>query len=502
VVAYDNWGLALRNQRKYVDAIEQYRYATAADPNEARAYLEWGIALAEQGRYREAIEITRRIIDFNADYAYAYHNIAHFLWKKADYKLAWRAWEQAIGVYAAGEESARKERNADFFRYYGAVLYEQIGDLKQAEKVLLEGLKIDPNNPEILALVGRVYTERDREPVPERGEDWAASYWEAHHYFARAEEELRRRLQRTTDGGSLQKLGELLLETESYDEARVHLKLASQLDPDDAWRCNDLGVVCSRLEDYHQAADYYSAALKRSPCDLTIWSNLAETHLKLKKPDRAEDEYRKILMIAADHIDSQVGLGEVYTAMADDGDPEFYEVALRHYDHAIELARSRSGSKRVARKELASMFYARGYAAVKAYEAQGALGREALLTGALRDFTICVRTDPEHYKGDRAKQKILDRRKAFTPDWFTRKLAPWFILVPSAMVLVEAQFAYYYRTTRIPVAEYGALTFGALMFFVVGLFLPQIQRLKGPGIELEKSPVNQITTSAGLGIRK
>jgi hypothetical protein len=43
---------------------------------------------------------------------------------------------------------------------------------------------------------------------------------------------------------------------------------------------------------------------------------------------------------------------------------------------------------------------------------------------------------------------------------------------------------------------------GALIFAVVDLFLPQIRKIKGAGIEIEKSSVTQITTSETLGISK
>ncbi|MFZ0390751.1 MAG: tetratricopeptide repeat protein, partial [Calditrichia bacterium] len=49
---------------------------------------------------------------------------------------------------------------------------------------------------------------------------------------------------------------------------------------------------------------------------------------------------------------------------------------------------------------------------------------------------------------------------------------------------------------------YGLLTFGALIFMVAGLYLQEITRLKFGTIELEKSSVDQITTSSTLGITK
>ena len=49
---------------------------------------------------------------------------------------------------------------------------------------------------------------------------------------------------------------------------------------------------------------------------------------------------------------------------------------------------------------------------------------------------------------------------------------------------------------------YAVLTFGALIFMVAGLYLPQILKLKVAGIQLEKSSAEQITTPSALGISK
>jgi hypothetical protein len=55
---------------------------------------------------------------------------------------------------------------------------------------------------------------------------------------------------------------------------------------------------------------------------------------------------------------------------------------------------------------------------------------------------------------------------------------------------------------KIEVGHYAILTFCSLLFMVVGLYLPQILKLKVAGIELEKSSVDQAQARATLGLRK
>jgi len=54
----------------------------------------------------------------------------------------------------------------------------------------------------------------------------------------------------------------------------------------------------------------------------------------------------------------------------------------------------------------------------------------------------------------------------------------------------------------VEVGYYALFTFGPLIFVVAGAYLQQISRLKFAGIEIEKSSVDQISTSTSLGIRR
>ena len=49
---------------------------------------------------------------------------------------------------------------------------------------------------------------------------------------------------------------------------------------------------------------------------------------------------------------------------------------------------------------------------------------------------------------------------------------------------------------------YGALSLGAPLFVVAGLYLPNVTGLKVGTIQLEKSVVEQVSVSTDLGISK
>jgi len=362
------------------------------------------------------------------------------------------------------------------------------------------------------ALLG-LYLDRHDEPCKGTEADARrpSAYGRAREYFRKAEDILKQRLKRYEDSQTLQELGDLYLKMEAYDEAKIYLEKALEKDSESAAPYVSLGVVYSRKEDFRQAVLYFEKARQRNRSDLNVWSNLAEASLKinpkeLTQIEKAEVGYRQILKIAPDHIDSRIGLGEVYMAMAEAGEKDFYEVAIKNYDEAIQLAEKKQGSKCLKTRELVAVYYLRGYARVKLYEASRPFSDASLLSEALHDFQRCVKLDADHHKAERAKEKLDKRLSMFSRRWFTEKVAPWLVLGPSLFVLFVTQGAFLFGRPElqkpIDAVHYIALTFGSLIFLVVGLFLPEIQRLKGAGIELEKGAVTQISTSGSIGISK
>jgi hypothetical protein len=58
------------------------------------------------------------------------------------------------------------------------------------------------------------------------------------------------------------------------------------------------------------------------------------------------------------------------------------------------------------------------------------------------------------------------------------------------------------KAQPVPPSEYITVTLGALLLMVASCYLPQLLKLKVPGIELEKAAVDQITTLGPVGISK
>lgn len=504
IEAYNNWGLALAAQGKYAEAIEQYQQAIKLNPDYVEAYNNWGNTLGEQNRYEEAIERYQQATRMDKDYAYAYHNIAHYLWRQGKYQAGREAWEEACRAYKRAKQKAKDSNNTDHFYYYGGVLHDIFGTLNEAEEIYKEGLTLDPNHIGILTGLGNLYLEQKDEDVYENVHGRAETYWKARENYRKAKHLLEYQLQKEEDAFTLLQLGELLLKMEEYTEAKKYLVRALEKDQESSAPYADLGVLYTRKEDFKRGAQYFEDALRRDPDDLTVWSNLTETYLNLKLKEKAEAECKKILRITPKHVESQIGLGEVYTAVGDEGNEDMYEQAIHHFTNGINLIESQTGSKRLRKKELAAAYYSRGYARVKLYEASKVVGDERLLHEALKDFKKCFDLDPDRHKAGQAVEKLKKRLRRFSPQWFIEKIGPLLILVPSSIILALGQSSFFFGrpNNSINIGSYMILTFGSLVFMVIGLYLPQILKLKVAGIELEKSSVNQITTSGTLGISK
>jgi tetratricopeptide (TPR) repeat protein len=269
-------------------------------------------------------------------------------------------------------------------------------------------------------------------------------------------------------------------------------------------------VLNTRKKDFAKAIKNFSDAFKLSPDDLNVWSNLAEAYVKFAAADnadsglkeKAETEFKRILEVAPHHVESIIGLGEVYKAMGDaTKDEDLYTRAIEQFDLGIQIADSDTGSKRLKKKDRAAALYSAGYAKVKLYEAAAAKD-ESLLHDASDYFRRSIDNDPENFNAMRAFDRIDKRLKRFTSQRAVERFGPRIILLGTATIFTVAQISVikHWPMADLGPTNYTLLSFGSLLFAVAGLSLPQLLKLKVPGIELEKSVVEQIAPAGALGI--
>ena len=503
--AYIHLGFAQFECHYYKAAISAYEQALAIiqqgddpDPDsDALQYIHfgWGNALVREGFYEEALEhfqlATSRPNRFRT---YALQNRAECLHLQGKYRETWETWQDVVDAYVKTPE---EQRDANYFHYFGTLLYEMFGD-PQAEDLLRKGLTKDPNHSKIHRTLVNLYRERAEDDINNR----AAYHWSALRHFEKAKSELE--VHAEDDPHLYLQLGNLCLSMEAYEDAESYLSKLSTAERSgqDAARLHTaLGVVCARRENWKEARRHFELANGRNPVDLKVRSNLAEVVFKAGDLQRAEADYRDILAVAPGHIESHVGLGELYKSLGDsNADEDNYSEALHHLSRALEIASGRQGSKRLRRREIAEIHYSMGYTRAKLYEVSARTRRYTVLRQAARDFKSALDDHPQNYKAERALQKVRDELKQGSAQRAAERFGPVLLVTLALFVFIVVQGAFLFAKPKISlgVSDYILLTFGSLLFIVAGLSLPQLLKLKVGIVELEKATVEQVGTQITL----
>jgi hypothetical protein len=224
------------------------------------------------------------------------------------------------------------------------------------------------------------------------------------------------------------------------------------------------------------------------------------------------DQFEQVLKSAPGNIDALRGAAQVCIELADDSDPDQYETAVKFLTDALTHGRSQeSGSERLSNGELlANIYYMRGYARTKSYEADASRTTSiAPLKAALNDFRNCNEVDPLYSKARAAIEKINKRLRRRRGQFLVDVLGPIIIFCLSALLFLFAQLAFICSWFKVLPANalvndplvYSSLTFTSLLFMVAAVYLPQLLKLKLPGIELEKASVDQVSAPS-IGISR
>ena len=130
--AHNNMGVGLQELGQIEEAIEVYKTATSIKPEYAEAFNNMGVAFQELGKLKEAIEAYNTAIAIKPDYAEAFNNLS-FLNKYSytDYNF-----KRAKELYDSQNLDDDNTCNLNFAL---AKMYDDVGELKEAFKHLVEG---------------------------------------------------------------------------------------------------------------------------------------------------------------------------------------------------------------------------------------------------------------------------------------------------------------------------------------------------------------------------
>ena len=132
--AYNNMGIALKDQGKLDEAIKAYEKAITLKPDYAEAYSNMGSALKEIGQFKEAIAAYEKAITLKPDYADAHNNMGNALKEIGQFDKAISSYQKAITL---------NPNYAEFYNNMGSVLQKQ-KEFVQAIENYKQAIMINP----------------------------------------------------------------------------------------------------------------------------------------------------------------------------------------------------------------------------------------------------------------------------------------------------------------------------------------------------------------------
>jgi len=505
IAFYDlgQWEIAVQ---QFTEAVSAYE-ALPAREHLARAYKNLAFALDAWRRPARAIQAFREATRLDPNFRTAWVGLGSTLAKTGAFSSAYQAWERAAAVYVVRNDDAARSREAWHFADLGWLQHEVLGELREAEATYLRGIQLDPDHVAVRVRLVQLYNEKAETPPDDaESQDWRSiARSSGQEHAAHAEAVLRTQLERATNVQTYLELGYLYLTTGVLDRAEENLKRAVALLPDSSHAINDLGVAYVRNEKNAEAIRCFQTAARLDSDNWNARSNLAEAFAKSKQLTRAQEEYERVLAECGQCVEALAGLGETLLAIADDGERDVYDQAVKHLTGAIEHSRERTGSTRLRPSQLASALYSRGYARVQQYKHATIRRDEELLSLAVADFRACLDSDSRHFKATKALEQIREHRRHDAGQRFAERYGPIMVVIMAIVVYAIAQFSFFYPSSvlpSIPAGSYVLLTFTSLAFVVTGLYLPQLLKLKVAGFELEKSTTDLISTTVPLNIKR
>lgn len=309
-----------------------------------------------------------------------------------------RQLQQAVSVAKQGDPQRSMtltqqilEKHADFvpaLKLKGSLL-EDSGRPSEAGAVYEQGLRLAPNDPDLLLKTG-IYklATGDKQAaldlllhctriLPGDGD---AQFYLAQAYHLNGQDDLAlRAMQKAAraepDNAFIaQKYGELLCSTRDYAEGLRWLSRAKQTDPTLPRLDYDLAWAEYNLMDFAKAVEYSARAAKERPGDGNALLLLAAAQVKLQHWQDARDAFAGVLSIKGPNEEASLGLGHC-------------ELELKHYEAAVENLQSALRLNPVLL--LAHFYLARAYAGLgKTADAE----REAALHHLMMEQATFVRS--------------------------------------------------------------------------------------------------------------
>ena len=500
--AYEKWLRAIEVYKKQgsfiTRAVEQNKFVDSFE-----AYYHASLLIAIQHNHRDAEEVLKAGLDFDPNNTMILRSLADLYWElkqelvgvdsdtnRKKSESHWRGME-----YFQRAEKMLKERSKRYANYYVLIelgdLYLLNEDFEKARPCFEQARAKDDTAYVPYAKLGVIYL-RERQPE-------------------KAIPLLQEALKRNPDELDVKSsLAEAYLRAEKFDDAETTYRQVLAVAPNHVQSLIGLGELCSALGDkkdydrYSEAIDYFARALD-------IASNEKIRSKYLKKSEEAAVYY-------------QLGYARVqsYESAGLRKDTKLLEQARRDFERCTERNPSHQKARRAKEKiDKRLEYFSRDWLSQTAGPI-GILVMSVVVFVFVQAafFFLPLFNQPSVIVSDRTMQAVKKQVQDAPVDSLNQiKNQPFenhkalsnslqSLLPADGGKLAEAVMQHAEQVKRfenvpdVPAGYYALLTFGSLLFMVVGLYLPQILKLRVAGIELEKSSIDQAGAGGTLGISK
>jgi tetratricopeptide (TPR) repeat protein len=212
----------------------------------ANAQIHTAMIFKKEGRLDDAILVLTQAIQKKNDQAILYLYLSSLYEEQKNFAVAEKTVLEGIG---------RFPRNADLHYVRGSIL-EKMNRFEESIKSMETVLDIDPQNADALNFIGYSYADRGI-------------------HLDRAEQMIIQALKIKPDNGYiLDSLGWVHFKKNQYDSALKHLKRAWELLPDDSDIMEHLGDVYLKIGQDKEALDHYRNAVKIDSDNSTLKKKL------------------------------------------------------------------------------------------------------------------------------------------------------------------------------------------------------------------------------------
>ena len=202
---------------------------------------------------------------------------------------------------------------------HSAIEHYHSGNLAQSEKVCREILAVQPDNAQVLHLLGVIsYVFK--------------KYDSAIRYF---KESLSLN---PSDAEAYYNCGNAFKDREQFDEAVTCYKKALQFDPRNSSLLVNLGYVLGKKGDLDEAVQCYGEALRFDPDNAMAHFNLGNTLFDKGLFDEAIEQYQKTIAIDPNNADAYHYLGGIFQ------DKGLFDEAIEQYQKTIAIDPGNAGA--------------------------------------------------------------------------------------------------------------------------------------------------------------